>query len=711
MSRNAGKLTLQYGPEAIRYGITAQEIADIARMQIGNEWEKGGCTSFVYAASFLAGAPLYGNLPYSIVGGDATQIGSITRDAAITSSNPFGYVYVIPREDGIHDMPGDLFDTVWNSSNNGEGSSHAEMVAKVQVGDIVRVETRADASFTYVNNNGVTVGVNHSFIVSRIDESNNIFVVDQGLTTPPTSSGFTRQIEERPIDTILTRYGSPDGTYKWLQVSRLNETASSSLDGQLQGASSGDWSSIQAGYDSSSIETEVIDSTEGVVGNLFVTGSEASIEIVANDIPVSATVQTWISSATLWVEDLLQQALFGNTAHAAELNQVQKLRVYVEDTSGDEVASRRYAVENGQVTHVEVQMHAVEARNGDAVHADNDLQMRYELVNNDVVDHTSARVTFYRDSNGNGQWDTGDAWLDSESAGTLWSGEQDTESEWVAAAADLSAGDHVIFSVFTSDQETGRVLSTDTITVVKPPEIQNLVVDHGGIVTADDDLRVDYNLVETHGVTHTGARVWFYHDVDGDGNLDTSDVLMDSESAGTLYANENDSEGETIAWAWDNLSDGDYEGLAVFTSDQITDGVVLDQFDFTVSSSGGPDIDLRLKDVSARDYSLQDGSDLRTDFTVVNDGSVSTEGYSERTGIFLSRDNHFDFNEDVMVDYDTHGTLYAGEHDQEYERTYYEQLVEEGTGVWWVFHMVDPHNLIAETNEANNVSDGFAILV
>ena len=259
----AGKLDLVFGNTGMRAGISAAEVADIARLQIGNAWEYAGCTSLVYAITNLAGAAFYGHNkdPDSR---EPWETPSVYTDPVTKT----GSTYFVPQSGNSSHADwtsqGNTYDRddVWKTqdqivgdgvaTNGGSADVSWSTIADfLREGDSVRFTTYTDSSLGGFSN------VPHSFIVSRLDEDGNVWVVDNGGGA---SGDFARTVTERPLldgtpnangmNSIESRY-AVDGVQEWIHVSRINDALVADHGGDpnsLQGNSQGNWTQLEAQY-------------------------------------------------------------------------------------------------------------------------------------------------------------------------------------------------------------------------------------------------------------------------------------------------------------------------------------------------------------------------------------------------------------------------------------------------------------------------------
>ncbi|WP_298362549.1 hypothetical protein [uncultured Litoreibacter sp.] len=308
--------------------------------------------------------------------------------------------------------------------------------------------------------------------------------------------------------------------------------------------------------------------------------------------------------------------------------------------------------------------------------------------------------------------------IGSESAGILSEGEQNLEGESIDLSTEFF-GEWQLITTLEADGVEQFVYRTDDVDLGEQRTI-NLSLEDVSLASTSfgdgvTDLEASFTVVNsgntsTAGLTEGTAIYW-----SADAHFDaTEDIRIDYDTHGTLYAGEHDAEFERTNAEDLGFEEDGFIFLVVDPDNEIAETDETDNVSGPIAVTfetehEGPDIDLSIEDVTFReDRLLSQGEDVRADFVVVNSGSESTEGMQASTGIFWSADEHFDFNEDIMIDADTHGTLYAGEHDSEYERTHYEDIP---TGQGYLFYVVDPLNMIAETNEANNVSDAHMVWV
>lgn len=140
----------------IANAITADEVAAIARQNIGTAWTANGCTDFVWGVTALAGAPFFD-----------------LRGAAILQNGdpllPLDIDYIVPHSWNAN-QPGDKWTLV------SHGSSASAIISTLQVGDVVRAYR--DATETTAGSGDLFVG--HEFIVSKIDASGTWAVDNTG---------------------------------------------------------------------------------------------------------------------------------------------------------------------------------------------------------------------------------------------------------------------------------------------------------------------------------------------------------------------------------------------------------------------------------------------------------------------------------------------------------------------------------------------------
>lgn len=465
-------------------------------------------------------------------------------------------------------------------------------------------------------------------------------------------------------------------------------------------------------YGSNANQCSVTMETNGTSCNLTLTLPTAIHE------PESDNDPSLIEQIQALVQSVLE-ALVPSTANAADLSlayagNMEDLTVTVDN--GDGLAlSETVSVQYGYVVlnddEPPVETPATISLNNFQIDMDRfyedgrDPRVSYTLSHDGDENLTGVKVKFYATKNG--LLDGDEIYLDYESGGTLYVDEADNEGENLQALSDLT-GDWIIITTVEHDGAEPVIVRTDEVSMTFGPQMQSVALENGSAVSDDNDLRIEYVLHNDGDENLYGVDVEFYAS-QSDVFDPSSAIYLDHETGGTLYADEQDTEGETIHAAAD-LSAGEWNLFSVATWDGQTDGVVLSTNQFTVSEEVARDIDLSLDNITFETDRLitSEQTELRVDFVIENSGSDSTADMSERTGIFWSADSVFDPNEDVMIDYDTHGTLYAGERDAEYERM---DVSDIPNGQGYLFLVADPYNDIAETNEFNNVSDPYMVWV
>lgn len=151
----AGTIKAMASGDGVRVGISADEIADIARYaaQAGGAWATDGCTALVWAITNLAGAPL--NRTYN---GDMTVNDNPLTPYWSTSASFAGY-----------SVSADSAGDGWEIKS---GITKTNYGTLLKAGDLLRIEAK-----NKIVNEGKGI---HSMVVSRVEGSGpeNIWVVD-----------------------------------------------------------------------------------------------------------------------------------------------------------------------------------------------------------------------------------------------------------------------------------------------------------------------------------------------------------------------------------------------------------------------------------------------------------------------------------------------------------------------------------------------------
>jgi hypothetical protein len=173
--------------------VSPGEVAAIARSNTGIDWTVDGCTDFVWGVTNLAGAPFFD-----------------LRDNTTNSDplDPQDIFYVVPHSPGIVSGTDDMAGDGWLPAY--AGSSVADMLASLQVGDVVRVY--ASGNTAEASEVGGSYAA-HSFIVSQID-GGTISVVDNW------NSGT---IIEHHINDIVSTF-AVNGQFHAAFASRIDQT-------------------------------------------------------------------------------------------------------------------------------------------------------------------------------------------------------------------------------------------------------------------------------------------------------------------------------------------------------------------------------------------------------------------------------------------------------------------------------------------------------
>src|ERR1043165_6988608 len=165
--------------------ITASEVANIARANIGISWTVDGCTDFFWGVTALAGAPFF-----DLRGAANLENGDPLR--------PLDIPYSVPHS-ATQNAGGDKWSII------SHGASATAIISTLQVGDVVRAYKAAHEDPSQ------DPFVGHEFIVSRIDASGT-WAVD--------NTGSGGSITEHLISSTWSYLQLPDHVY----ISRLDPT-------------------------------------------------------------------------------------------------------------------------------------------------------------------------------------------------------------------------------------------------------------------------------------------------------------------------------------------------------------------------------------------------------------------------------------------------------------------------------------------------------
>jgi hypothetical protein len=135
---------------------SAQEVADIAQDSVGTPWTLTGCTDFVYAVTYLAGAPFF----------------DLTGVKAFINGDP-----LMPEDT----LAGFAVPHSWQPNQTGDGwsivshgNTASSIIAALHLGDVVRAYRVAGEEPIP----GGDQNPGHEFIVTRQDASGTWYAVD-----------------------------------------------------------------------------------------------------------------------------------------------------------------------------------------------------------------------------------------------------------------------------------------------------------------------------------------------------------------------------------------------------------------------------------------------------------------------------------------------------------------------------------------------------
>lgn len=443
----------------------------------------------------------------------------------------------------------------------------------------------------------------------------------------------------------------------------------------------------------------------------------ADLDMLANTPTLNIEVENTSDSLFQRVLDYIT----GNTAEASSgpidftyAGDFDQLGVTLSDSDGN-VASQTFSVQMGYVRLNDENPIGFDLQQFDVSVANREIEVEYHISHDLNEDVTGTLAKFWLSQDGTLD---GAVYIGSESPGVLSKGENNREFEAMDIPVGLS-GEWQLITTLEADGVDQFVYRTDTIDLGEANfinlSLEDVSLNADSFGDGETDLEASFTVVNSGNISTAGMKEGTGIFWSADDHFDINeDVRIDYDTHGTLQAGEHDAEFERTNADELGFNEDGFIFLMVDPDNVIAESDETDNVSGPIAVSfeaqtDGPDIDLSIEDITFReDRLLSGGQDVRADFVVVNSGSESTAGMDERTGIFWSADDHFDFNEDMMIDYDTHGTLYAGERDSEYERTRYEDIPD---GQGYLFYVVDPLDMIAETNEINNVSDAYMVWV
>lgn len=336
---------------------------------------------------------------------------------------------------------------------------------------------------------------------------------------------------------------------------------------------------------------------------------------------------------------------------------------------------------------------------------------------NEGTERGDGETTFYWSADDT--LDAGDTLLDTESHGRLDAGETKTEDVRIDADVISALGDGFIFAVIDDEGEVSETNEnnnvSDAVQVTVSDGADLLIT---GISAPDTTLSDGEDLEITLGVGNQGTEdadglsFYYFSADDVFGNAD--DILLKSDGHGTLDSGEYDAD-EPVTLRYETLAShaaanggSGYVFAAIDALDLIdeTDEAnnISDALAFDIEQTVSNGADLTIADAWLDDNTLEEDQNARIRLHVENTGDTDAPG---QTAFYWSADDIFDVS-DVWIDQDGHGTVSAGELDtNERESLDYDQLASLGDG--FIFAVIDDGNLVAESNEANNVSDALYI--
>ena len=333
--------------------------------------------------------------------------------------------------------------------------------------------------------------------------------------------------------------------------------------------------------------------------------------------------------------------------------------------------------------------------------AGNTLQASASILNQGNTTAASSTVGFYLSTNQ--VFDASDVLLATVIGGQLGANQNNYRSAYPVIPAATAPGNYYVLFVADPQNavaETNEANNVNSLflTVMAPtvdllvqnPYLSPTSVAPGGTTSASCYL---YN--QGNSVTNL-ATVGYY--LSTNQVLDASDVLL-GNTTGSLYGN-----GYASRYANLTVPAGTAVGsyYILFVADylnQVAETNETNNVSTTTLQVVAPGVDLSISQAYLAQYSTAPGNNLGTSCYIQNTGNTTAS--SSTVGYYLSTNQVFDAS-DVLLLTSPGYALGAGQYFSRYDSP----LIPVGTapGSYYVLFVADPSNVVAETNEANNVA-------
>ena len=330
------------------------------------------------------------------------------------------------------------------------------------------------------------------------------------------------------------------------------------------------------------------------------------------------------------------------------------------------------------------------------------IYMSCYILNTGNAVATSSSVGFYISTNTT--LDASDVLLTSQYGGPLTTTYSSSRFGTAAIPTGLTPGAYYI--LFVADYQ-GQVTETNennnvaSVAITVAPPGVDLIVQQPSLyytsTVAGGTVQASASILNQGNVTATSSTMGFY--LSTNNTLDASDVLLSTVTGGTLAANISSYRSANLLVPVGTAAGSYYVLFVADPTNVVTETNETNNVSSVALTVIAPTVDLSVTYPYLSLTTVAAGASTSASCYLNNLGNAVAS--PANVGFYLSTDNVFSAN-DVLVGSQANTSLYGGG----YLNIYSTIVVPTGTtsGTYYVLFVADPANLVAETNENNNVA-------
>ena len=330
------------------------------------------------------------------------------------------------------------------------------------------------------------------------------------------------------------------------------------------------------------------------------------------------------------------------------------------------------------------------------------IYMSCYILNTGNAVATSSSVGFYISTNTT--LDASDVLLTSQYGGPLTTTYSSSRFGTAAIPTGLTPGAYYI--LFVADYQ-GQVMETNetnnvaSVAITVAPPGVDLIVQQPSLyytsTVAGGTVQASASILNQGNVTATSSTMGFY--LSTNNTLDASDVLLSTVTGGTLAANISSYRSANLLVPVGTAAGSYYVLFVADPANVVTETNETNNVSSVALTVIAPTVDLSVTYPYLSLTTVAAGASTSASCYLNNLGNAVAS--PANVGFYLSTDNVFSAN-DVLVGSQANTSLYGGG----YLNIYSTIMVPIGTtsGTYYVLFVADPANLVAETNENNNVA-------